>query len=174
MDIVYEIVKIGLPSLLLLVLVYFMMNKFLSSDEQRRKYELYKSAQKETVPLRFTAYERIVLFLERISPDSLLVRMQDDRLTAIQLHATLLTAIRAEYEHNLAQQVYVSDDAWELVKNSKESIIQLINASAAQVPPGAPALDLSKVILATYEQAENTPTEVAISFLKNELKRFFV
>jgi hypothetical protein len=150
-----------------------MQRKFFQQQESRQRYLLYKENQKNVTPIRFTAYERLVLFLERITPDSLLVRTQSDSYTAIQLHAALLTVIRAEYEHNVAQQIYVSAEAWEVVKNAKESIVQLINACAAQVDPQGPSVDLAKAILATYENSTSAPTMVAISFLKTELKTYF-
>ena len=124
MDTFLEILKYTIPAVLVLVGVWVMQNKFFQQQQSRQRYLLYKENQKNVTPIRFTAYERLVLFLERITPDSLLVRTQSEAYTAIQLHAALLTVIRAEYEHNVAQQIYVSEEAWEVVKNAKESIVQ--------------------------------------------------
>lgn len=173
MDAFFEILKYTLPALLVLAVVYVMQRKFFQQQESRQRYLLFKENQQNVTPIRFTAYERLVLFLERITPDSLLVRTQSEAYTAIQLHAALLTVIRAEYEHNVAQQIYVSAEAWEVVKNAKESVVQLINACAAQVDPQGPSIDLAKAILATYENSNAAPTMVAISFLKTELKTYF-
>lgn len=173
MDAFFEILKYTLPALLVLAVVYVMQRTFFQQQESRQRYLLFKENQKNVTPIRFTAYERLVLFLERITPDSLLVRTQSEAYTAIQLHAALLTVIRAEYEHNVAQQIYVSAEAWEVVKNAKESVVQLINACAAQVDPQGPSIDLAKAILATYENSNAAPTMVAISFLKTELKTYF-
>ncbi|MBQ2025902.1 MAG: hypothetical protein II215_05490 [Paludibacteraceae bacterium] len=173
MDAFFEILKYTIPALLVLAVVWVLMNKFFQQQESRQRYLLYKENQKNVTPIRFTAYERLVLFLERITPDSLLVRTQSESYTAIQLHSALLTVIRAEYEHNVAQQVYVSEEAWEVVKNAKESIVQLINACAAQVDPQGPSINLVNAILATYEKTNAAPTMVAVSFLKTELKTYF-
>lgn len=173
MNVFLEILKYLLPSLVVFGVVYVMLRGFLKNEDQRRKYLLYKESQKTALPIRLTAYERLVLFLERISPDSMLVRMQDNTLTALQFHASLLTDIRAEYEHNLAQQVYVSDEAWNVVKHAKESMVQLVNACAAQIPSEAPSIDLAKAILATYEQSADSPTMAAVAYLKNEIKNYF-
>jgi hypothetical protein len=91
----------------------------------------------------------------------------------LQFHAALLNAIRSEYEHNVAQQVYISEEAWNVVKNSKENIVQLINACAAQVSPQDPSYNLAKLILSTYEANSDSPTMAAIAFLKNEIKNYF-
>lgn len=173
MDAFLEILKYTLPAALVIVVVWVIQRNFFQQQESRQRYLLFKENQKNVTPIRFTAYERLVLFLERITPDSLLVRTQSDSYTAIQLHAALLTVIRAEYEHNVAQQIYVSAEAWEVVKNAKESIVQLINACAAQVDPQGPSVNLATAILATYEKSNTAPTQVAISFLKTELKTYF-
>ncbi len=173
MDAFFEILKYTLPAALVIAVVWVLQHKFYQQQESRQRYLLYKENQKNVTPVRFTAYERLVLFLERITPDSLLVRTQSEAYTAIQLHAALLTVVRAEFEHNVAQQIYVSEEAWEVVKNAKESVVQLINACASQVDPQGPSVNLANAILATYQQSNAAPTMVAISFLKNELKTYF-
>ena len=174
MELLLQILAYLLPALVVFMVVYIMLRNFTKEENARRKYLLAKESQKTTLPIRLNAYERMVLFLERISPDSLLVRLQDDTLTALQYHASLLIDIRAEYEHNVAQQVYISDEAWSMVKNAKENIIQLINACAAKVPPEAPSAQLAQVILSTYNNSETSPTLLAISYIKNEIKKYFV
>jgi hypothetical protein len=173
MDAFFEILKYTIPALIVFAVVYLMLRKYMQVEYSRRKYLLYKESQKTTLPIRLTSYERIVLFLERISPDSLLVRIQDGSMNSLQFHAALLNAIRSEYEHNVAQQVYISEEAWNVVKNSKENIVQLINACAAQVSPQDPSYNLAKLILSTYEANSDSPTMAAIAFLKNEIKNYF-
>ncbi len=174
MELFLQILAYTIPALIVFIVVYVMLRNFTKEENARRRYLLAKESQKTTLPIRLNAYERMVLFLERISPDSLLVRLQDDTLTALQYHASLLIDIRAEYEHNVAQQVYVSDEAWSVIRNAKENIVQLINACAAKVPPEVPSAQLANVILATYNQSEDSPTQLAISFVKNEIKKYFV
>ncbi len=174
MEIILEIAKYTIPSIVLLVAVYFMLRTIFQNEEKRRRYDIFKSNVAMITPVRLTAYERLVLFVERISPESLMIRVQDGSLNAGQFHSFLLATIRAEYEHNLSQQVYVSPEAWTMVKNAKESIIQLINTSASKVPPQVPSFELAKVILDTYQlAATETPTLFAINFLKNEIKQYF-
>jgi hypothetical protein len=174
MDILLQILTYTIPSLVVLLVAYFTLKLVFQNEEKRRRYELFKSNVSLITPVRLTAYERLVLFIERISPDSLMVRVQDSSLTAAQFHSFLLATIRAEYEHNLAQQIYVSPEAWTFVKNAKESMIQLINTAASKVPPQVPSFELAKVILETYQSTTNeTPTMFAINFLKSEIKQYF-
>ena len=168
-----EIIKYTVPVLLVLIFAYFFLRSSFKNEENRRRYDLYKSAVSIITPVRLTAYERVVLFLERIGPESLLVRVQDSNMNSLQFHSALLASVRAEYEHNLSQQVYLSKEAWTLVRNAKESIIQLINTSAASVPPQTPSYELAKVILETYQAADETPTALTINFLKSEIKNYF-
>lgn len=173
MDAFFEILKYCIPALIVFFVVYVMMSKFIKREELTMRYYLLKASQKTTLPIRLSAYERMVLFLERISPESLLPRIQDNTLNSLQFHAALLSSIRAEYEHNVAQQVYLSDEAWAVIRNAKENIVQLINACASAVEPQKPSYELAQVILATYEKNEDSPTMTAISFLKNEIKTYF-
>ena len=70
MDMFFEILKYTIPSALVIVVVWVMLNKFFAAESSRQRYMLYKQVQKDILPIRFTAYERLVLFLERITPDS--------------------------------------------------------------------------------------------------------
>lgn len=173
MEIFLEILKYTIPACLVILIVWVMLSKFFAAEHSRQKYMLYKQIQKDIIPIRFTAYERLVLFLERISPDSLIIRTQSECATVIQYHSFLLATIRAEFEHNVAQQVYVSDEAWTMVKNAKENTVQLINACASKLDPQAPAIELAKVVLATVSNTPSLPTTVGINYLKAELKTFF-
>ncbi len=92
---------------------------------------------KTITPIKLQAYERIVLFLERISTESLIMRTVKPGMTAQQLHSALIANIRSEYEHNLSQQIYMSNEAWEMVKNAKGTVIRIINNIATKLPPTA-------------------------------------
>jgi hypothetical protein len=125
------------------------------------------------VPLRFQAYERITLFLERISIESLLMRLNQPGMNSRQLHTEILTTIRNEYEHNLSQQVYMSAKAWEMVKNARAQMIKIINSAAEKTDPSLPALELNKKILENIGDYSKSPTQVAIDFLKTEIQGLF-
>lgn len=168
-----EILKYILPSVVVLLASYFAMKAFFDNEKNKRRIELRSSNQKLITPIRLGAYERLVLFLERIQPDSMLMRLQQKGMTSKDLQSDLLSLIRAEYEHNLSQQVYVTNQAWEVVKSAKENTVKIINMSAGKISPQASSFDLSKAILETVMQANKTPSTVAIEYLKNEVRQFF-
>ena len=169
---IMEILKYTIPALIVFLTTLFVVRSYYKNDQEKRKNEIRMLNQKIITPIRLQAYERIVLFLERISPDSVIMRLNDPKMKAAQLQSDILSTIRAEFEHNLSQQIYVSNKAWEVVKSARSSIIQIINKAAEKVKPDAPAYELSKVILESMMEASKTPVMVAIEFLKKEMAHY--
>lgn len=125
------------------------------------------------LPNRVEAYQRIVLFLERISPNSLVMRKFEGAQTAKKLQAELLSTIRNEFEHNIAQQIFISPVAWKMVKDSKEEIIKIINIASSQVDENANAIELSSKIFEVCSQLDKLPTEITVEYLIIELQKLF-
>ena len=148
------------------------IKSFLENETKKREAEQKIENAKITVPLRIQAYERLVLLLERISPDSLLLRVQTPQMTAGLLHQELLITIRAEFEHNLSQQIYVSQASWTAVKLAKDNLVRLINEEASKVAAVAPATALSEAILTTYVNQQNNPIQTALALLKKDAENF--
>jgi len=121
------------------------------------------------LPLKIQAYERLVIYLERIHPNSLVVRVNKNGMNSHQLQVELIKTIKTEFEHNLSQQIYLSPGAWELVKTSKEEIIKLINISSTKVPQETPSNELAMMVLNVAANLQKKlPNEVALEFLKRE------
>jgi len=169
MESLLEVLKYVLPSLVVFATAYLLIKSFFEDQMKRKEMELRHANKPDITPLRLQAYERIVLFLERISPHSLLPRLQAPGQTVSSLHALLLSNIRSEFEHNLSQQIYVSKEAWMVVKNAKESIIQLLNSSASRLNKDAQGFELSKLVLEEMVKKGIAPTDNAIQFLKQEI-----
>ncbi len=168
-----DVLKYTIPAIIVFATAYFILKSFIESEEKKRKLEIRTKNQKLITPIRLQAYERLTLFLERISPNSLILRIQKPNMTAAELQRESLAVIRTEFEHNLSQQIYISKQAWEVLKSAKENLVKLINASADKVDPKANAMELSKVILQTVIKVGAPPTQAAIDFLKAEAKQFF-
>lgn len=170
---ILEILKYTLPSLVVFLTAWFLLRGFMRNENQKRKFEISMAQKDSILPLRLQAYERLVLFLERISPDSLVMRVKSSSLSSAEMQNELITAVRTEFEHNLAQQVYISDKGWEMIKNARNEIIRLINQSAAEVKPGENGLNLSKKILEKAMELETPPVQAASQYLKSEVKELF-
>lgn len=173
MDTPLEILKYTIPSVLLLIALWIMLRTWARSEDRRRKSEFNMHLSDEVLPVRLQAYERIILLLERISPESLLLRVSRSDFTARQLQQELLTNITSEFEHNMAQQTYVSTEAWEKVKYAKNQVIQLINETAGELKADAAGPTLGKKVLERLAELNNPPSQVAINYLKQEVKSLF-
>jgi hypothetical protein len=168
-----EILKYTLPPLIVFFTAYFLIRKFLENEQKIKRIDLLYKNEQFILPVRMQAYERLVLFLERISPESLLMRLNKQGMTSQQLHSELLTSIRAEFEHNLSQQIYVSRESWEVIKNARSNLINIINTAAQSIDPGSPSMKLSQTILESIIESEKSPTDVAIDFIKKEIRDLF-
>jgi hypothetical protein len=174
MDPFYEILKILLPATAVFIAVFIIMRNFFEADQKRREFELRRSGHSTVLPLKLQAYERIAIFLERIHPNTIVVRHNRNGFTAQQLHMELIKTIRSEYEHNLSQQIYVSHASWELVKNAKEEITKLINVSASKVTQDATSNDLAMMVISIATSlGKKLPNEVALEFVKKEAAQLF-
>jgi hypothetical protein len=125
---------------------------------------------KVLLPLRLQACERFVLFLERINPNNLLLRVSQPGQGARELHALIIRTIREEFEYNLSQQLYVSQGTWELIRSAKEEAISLVNRAADRLPEGSTAADLSRAILDLSMERDKLPSAKAIDAVKREIR----
>ncbi len=166
-----DILKITLPALIVFFTAWVLLRNMIRNDQDKRRQEQVLQNARTVTPIKLQAYERIVLFLERISMESLLVRVSTPDMSSAQLHTALLTTIRSEFEHNLSQQIYMSPQSWEVVKNARSNTIKTINNEAEKMPPTATGIDLSRQLLTRIMELDKEPTRVAIDFLKDEVAR---
>lgn len=168
----WEILKIVLPALIVFITAYFLFKDMLENDQRRREFEFRVLHAKEMTPVKLQAYERLTLFLERISPESMLIRHEPHELTVAQYHQVLLITIRQEFEHNLSQQIYLSPVLWETIRGAKEKLVQLVNRSAEELNQNGPGYELSKKIFNNYLEEDPAPVALALADLKKEVARF--
>ena len=120
---------------------------FIRNDERKRLLELKEHNKSVIAPVRLQAYERMALFLERIEPNQLILRLNDGNTLNADLRVLLISSIRAEFEHNLSQQIYLSSDVWNQICNAKEETIRIINISSGKIAQDAPGIELVTSIL---------------------------
>lgn len=177
-----EVLLYFVPALLVLFAMFMLvrkftetqqqqLKKFFENEQQNRTAESRNQHASETLPLKLQAIERMVLFLERISPNSLLLRVHRSGMSAAQLQADLSATLRAEFEHNLSQQIYISEDAWEEIKSAKEDMSRLINMAYGQVGNQATGIQMSSQIFELAMKLDALPTQRAIQTLKEEAKK---
>ena len=115
-----------IPAILVGAIAYYFFKQHIENEDRRRRFLLQKEMQKEAFPLRLQAYERMVLFLERIAPSKLLTRVTPISSNKEDYEVLLIANIEQEFEHNLSQQIYVSDECWTIITAAKNTTIQLI------------------------------------------------
>ncbi len=162
-----------IPSASVIYVVYIMLKKQGEKEISALTMELKKERQPSFIEPRVDAYQRAVLLMERISPNNLIMRMYDPGLSAKKFQTALLDNIRKEYEHNLAQQIFISLNGWEMVKSSKEETVKIINIAARQVGEEANATELSSKIFEIVAEVGELPTEITIKQLKGEIQSLF-
>ncbi len=173
MELLFDIIKVTLPALIVFATVYYLMKQHSETELAMRQMELQKTKNNNissiTVPLRLTAYERLTLFCERISLNNLLMRLPTADQSAASLRVGLMMAIQQEYEHNMTQQVYVSDQLWQIIKLAKDDNLVVINGLYEKIPDGADAKAFAGVINAYLDSRETmTPLQTAQSAIRKE------
>lgn len=171
---VYDILMVTIPALIVFFTAWMILRNMIRNDQEKRRQEMVLQNTKTVTPVKLHAYERIILFLERISLESLLVRVSTPDMAATQLHSALLTTIRSEFEHNLSQQIYMTQQAWEVVRNARSNSIKIINTEFEKLPAGSSGMDLSKRLLEKVMEMEKEPTRAAIEFVKAEVSRILL
>ena len=163
-----EALKYCIPTLIVLAATWIVMYKLFKNEEQKRLWELKKAAQKEISPIRLRAYERLALMLERTQPEHLLVDLDVSAFTVQQLQQRLLQTIRLEFDHNMSQQIYVSEQVWDKITLARGQMLAFVTAMAIQLPPNSTALDYAKTLLTAYNTNGETANQVALRALKEE------
>lgn len=168
-----EIVKITIPAIIVAGIAYFLIKAFLDNEKDKRIVDLKQTNSSVLTPLRLQAYERAILFLERILPNNLIIRVYKPGMNNKLLYTELTRTVRAEFDHNLSQQIYISSTAWGLIKNAKEETIRVINLAFASVNDAAPATDLSQKVLDTFYKQPKNHIQEAIDSVKKEVSSSF-
>ena len=165
-----EILAYSIPALVVLAATWLVMHKLFNNEQEKRLWELKRLSQKEISPIRLRAYERLTLLLERTTPDRMLMEMNLQEMTIPQVQQQLLRTIRLEYDHNLSQQIYVSDEVWDKIIHARDEMGAFVTAMAAGMPEGSSTLDYSKTLITAYSTNGETPNSLALSALKEEAK----
>ncbi len=168
-----EIIKFVLPAIMVFFTAYFVLKNQGESQISRLQLEVLKQNQNVLTPIKLQAYERMTLFLERISPIQLLQTHNQPDMSGKALRHILITTIQNEYNYNLSQQIYMSPQAWNLIKVVKEQVIKLIQEASAGMPEQATANDLSGMIVEYLKNHGEQPTDKAIQFIKAEVELMF-
>lgn len=172
-DPIVQVLIAVLPSVVVFLTAFYLLKQTMSDRSAERIAAVRKDDHKVALPLRLQAYERMALFLERIQPGPLVLRMHQGSMDTRDLQHTLVATIREEYEHNVTQQIYVSDRAWAKVKQAKDETIRLIHLSFEAVGEHPSGSELSRKIFENTARLSHTPSQEALVVIKDEVRRLF-
>lgn len=144
-----------------------------------QKYLKLKSAEvkmedyPQLLMLRLQAHERLILFIDRINPSNLLIRLHQNGLSVTHMQSMLLNEIRSEYQHNVAQQLYVNPLIWNVISKLKEDTLAMVNNGVRNLPEDATGVDLSKRILQHIATVAENPYDLTLDLIKNDIQKLF-
>lgn len=164
---IIDLFMFAIPSIITGLIAYYFFKEHTKNEDGRRRFLLHKDIQVSAMPVRFQAYERMALFLERITPTKILIRMNPSTSDKDDYETLLIAAIEQEFEHNLSQQIYLTDDCWNIIVAAKNATIQLIR-KAGLLEKTDSANKLREVIL-TEMMEKRAPSDAALSYIKQEV-----
>ena len=141
-----DVLILSIPLAGILIATYLMLQHFHNKSINENEKEIDIQKTKTFFPLKIQAYERVILFLERIDPNNMIIRTHKNGMNALTLHRELLKIVRDEYTHNMSQQVYIDPKSWKIVLNSKDETIQILNVALNNMSTESSGLDLSLVL----------------------------
>lgn len=155
-----------LPAVVTGFVAFYFFKLHTKNEDGRRRFLLHKDTQKNTLPIRLQAYERMALFLERIAIPSLVVRVAPKSADKNAYEKLLIQSIETEFDHNLSQQIYMTDECWNIIKAAKSAIVQQIRKAAMSETDSADKLR-EDILTSTMEK--ESPSGTALAYVKKEI-----
>jgi hypothetical protein len=166
-----EIIAYTLPSIITGAVAYFLFDSHFKDQQNTRRWLLQKDNQTATLPLRLQAYERMTLFTERINPSQLLVRITPLSGDKNEYQNLVIAQIEQEFEHNMTQQIYISDECWSIIVTAKNATIQMVRL-AGKNEKVTDADSLRSIIISDLLE-KPSPSSAALAFIKNEVSQLW-
>jgi hypothetical protein len=164
---IIEILAYTIPSLITGGVAYYLFSSYFKDQQNTRRWLLQKDAQKDALPVRLQAYERMTLFVERINLTKLLIRITPLSQDKNDYENLVIAQIEQEFEHNLSQQIYMSDECWTIIVTAKNATIQMIRK--ATMSDRVDSTDKLREVLLNDLMEKQSPSNAALAYIKNEV-----
>ena len=168
---IIDLLSYTLPTVVTGLIAYRFFGTYVKNENKKIKFLLHDKNSNSALPIRLQAYERMTLFLERINLSKLLVRVSPLSEETNLYESLLIDHIEQEFEHNLAQQIYMSEECWTVITTSKNATIQLIRKSAMN-KQATNAYKLREMILNDLLEKQS-PSHTALNYLKEEIAQIW-
>lgn len=167
---IVELLSYTIPSAITGVVAYYFFLNHTRNEERKIRLSLLRENQKQSLPIRLQAFERMALFLERINPSKLVLRITSVNNDINAYSHSLINTIEQEFEHNLAQQIYISDQCWSVITAAKNATIHIIKKTAEENTVST-AQELREALVKSILN-NAAPSTTALTFLKDEVRNF--
>ena len=173
LEFVIDLLKITVPAIIVGATAYYIIRNMLGQQLHLQSQKMREKRQSTVLPLKLQAYERLSMLCERIAIPGLVMRIQSEDMNCATFKVALLMAIQQEFEHNVTQQIYVSDQLWEIIKATRNDLYAFIDLVSEKVDKKEPAHHLAGSLLAYLEQRESDPIHTAQSAIRKEAALLF-
>ncbi len=170
MGVLFDILKVSIPAIVVSVTVYFILKKYFDHQVYIQQVEIAKQNKLQTVPMKMQAYERLVLFLERIRVHKLLVRFENKALDNAALCQTMMVGVEQEFEHNVVQQIYISQKLWEIILLAKNEVLHELNEGLSLCASNQDRFEMRNYFLKASSLGSDKAIEAAIHAIRSEVQ----
>lgn len=172
MNDILEILKYTVPSAITGLVAAYFLKQYVNEESNKRRFEMFGEKKKQSLPIRLQAYERMTLFIERMELENITNRVLPFEANKIEYAQMLITQINSEFEHNLVQQIYVSADCWKLIKNAKQTTLNIITAQSMKenITSG---LELQQALQQVLKEEKENPITLAQEYVQKEVHQLF-
>ncbi|NND32631.1 MAG: hypothetical protein HKN76_08580 [Saprospiraceae bacterium] len=166
----FYLLLVCLPALIIFASCYLLIRQFLRNREQLELIDIQRRSAAKVLPLKLQAYERLILLFERIYIPSLIARIRTRHMSSGELQSALMIAVQQEFEHNVTQQIYVSDKLWEIIRLVKQELYNQLDHVMVSTAFNEDAEDYSSALIEHFSKKDFDPTRKAIHAIKQEAK----
>lgn len=122
---------------------------------------------------KLQAYERLSLLLDRIQYANVIKRCYDTELNAKELINRMKMDIQAEFEHNVTQQIYVSDKLWEIITLTKDDTIATLSDLSVDMESYQSEQVLIHALIDKLSHKKYNPVDKALLAIRTEVSTLF-
>lgn len=173
LNFILQVAIIAFGGIFTVTAAYFLIKSDIQNYFRFKALDAKKQDQAALLTLRLQAHERLIIFIERINPSNLLVRLHEPNISIAMLQRLAINEINTEYQHNITQQLYVSAKNWTVLRKLKDDTIGMINNVASALPADADGLSLSKKVLQHMSSIADNPYELTIELIKKDIHQLF-
>lgn len=169
----FPFLYILIPGVLIIVIASRLFKMHTQNSVQMLRVEILKQNNQSLSQLRLQAYERLSLLLERTSIPQLIHNFGGNVQTASEFKALSIKLIQEEFNYNLSQQIYVSEETWNAIKLIKEQTLVILQNTERELGPQAPVAQFCMKLISTLQETGDIPHEKGLKMIKGEIQVIF-